>query len=544
MTLGPFGNHVIIYNEGKELKENQHQHNGSRQDDRQDPHNHHNLEQEALGKLFPKGILVASDGFTVARHIHLSDRAADLGARLIIDLAADMDVDESDGRTTAMLLAWGIIQKAMVQVEAGEAVTAVNRGIKEDTAHALDYLEQQARPVDSVKELKAAAATAAGDTEIGETTAAVVEKIGPYGIVTIREGHGRSLEVEYGAGMELDAGYVSPLMITDIAESKAVLENPHLLIYDRQINKMEQLGPLFLRFARAGKNLLILAEKVSGQALELLVDDKVRSQLQVVAVSYPGTIVGHGRKLWMDDIATLTGAEVISEELGRRIEDIQVAQLGKCERAIVSASKTTLVGGRGDPAAIRERIGHIGARLEEATSDYEREQLQERMAQLGGKAAVIRLGAPTDPELQAQKNLVNSGLAAGRAALREGILPGGESSLMHAARSFASDSILAHALARPLRQIAINAGQDGQVIARQVRDLPTGEGYDARMNRFGNMCALGVVDAASTTRAALRRAASLARTALTTETLVVDLSPRTGLEGVPHALLPGHYLGD
>ncbi|MBX5491223.1 MAG: chaperonin GroEL [Chloroflexi bacterium] len=492
---------------------------------------------------------VTHDGVTVAKEIELEDPFENMGAQLMKQAATKTQDAAGDGTTTATVLAQAMVQAGLKLVTAGASPMALKRGIDAGAAAAVAAIKEMATPLKGRDDTAHVATISAGSEEIGNLLAEVLEKVGKDGVVTIEEGKGIGLEVDYTEGMEFDRGYISPYFITNSERMEAELNEPYILITDRKISAVADLLPVLERVLQSGKrDLLIIAEDVDGEALAMLVVNKLRGTLNVLAVKAPG--FGDRRKEMLRDIAVLTGGQVVSEELGKKLDQAQLSDLGRARRVVANKDKTTIVEGRGSERDIEARKNQIRAQIEETTSDYDREKLQERLAKLSGGVAVIRVGAPSEVELKNRKSRVEDALSATRAAAEEGIVPGGGVAYLHAAKAVqalkradadeqAGAQVVAQALEMPLRQIVSNAGLDGSVVVQAVRresERNKNWGYDAAREEFCDVMERGIIDPAKVARAAIENAASTAGMILTTETLVTDVPEKEKADehGHPH----------
>jgi chaperonin GroEL len=474
---------------------------------------------------------ITNDGVTIARDIELEDPFENMGAQLLKEVATKTDDVAGDGTTTAVVLGQAIVAEGLRNVTAGANPMVLKRGIERAVEVVVEEIKTFARPVDSREQIAAVAAISAADPEIGEIIAEVMDKVGKDGVITVEEGQSLGLEKEYTEGMQFDRGYISPYFVTNPDRMEAVLENSRILVTDKKISAVADILPALEKAVQLGRPLLIIAEDVDGEALATLVVNKLRGTIQVLAVKAPG--FGDRRKEMLRDIAILTGGTVISEEIGRKLDSVTAEDLGEARRIVATKDDTTIVDGAGREADIKARMNQIKAQIEETTSDYDREKLQERLAKLAGGVAVIKVGAATEVELKEKKHRIEDALSTTRAAVEEGIVAGGGVTLLQAAPvldslSLAGDEavgveIVRHALEAPARQIADNAGARGEVVIDQIRGLPKGHGFDALKGEFGDMFERGIVDAAKVTRSALQNAASIAAMVLTTETLVTDI---------------------
>ncbi len=492
------------------------------------------------------GPTVTHDGVTVAKEIELEEPFANMGAQMLKEAATKTNDVAGDGTTTATVLAQAIVNEGLKNVAAGANPMLLKRGIEQAAARVADYIREIAVDVESRDDIAHVATISANDAEIGQLLAEVMEKVGKDGVITVEESKtGLDMEVEYVEGMQFDRGYISPYFITDPDRMEAVLENPYILIHDKKISSAQDLVPVLEKVLQSGnRNLLIIAEDVDGEALATLVLNKLRGTFNVVAVKAPG--FGERRKAMLQDIAILTGGTVISEELGRKLESATLADLGRAEKVVVTKDETTIVDGKGKPEDIKARINQIKAQIETTTSDYDREKLQERLAKLAGGVAIIRVGAATETELKEKKHRVEDALSATRAAVEEGIVPGGGVALLTAQKVLDDNlgldgdeatgvKIVRRALEEPLRQLATNAGLDGAVVVGEVRRHQAEQnspylGYNVLTGEYVDMVKAGIIDPAKVTRSALLNAASIGAMILTTEALVTDLPEKEKAE--------------
>lgn len=474
---------------------------------------------------------VINDGVSIAKDIELPDPFENMGAQLVKEAATKTNDKCGDGTTTATVLAQAIISEGFKNIAAGADAMAIKRGIEKGVAALVEELKKMATPVTTKEQVAQVATISAADPEIGNLIAEVMEKVGKDGVITVEESKGLQFETEYVEGMEFDRGYISPYFITNPEMMKAELEDPYILITDKKISAISELLPILEKVLQVSKNFVVIAEDVEGEALATLVVNKLRGTINCLAVKAPG--FGDRRKAMLEDIAILTGGKVISEEVGRKLDSATVADLGRARKVVADKDNTTIVEGKGSEEAIQARIKQIKAQIEETTSDYDKEKLQERLAKLAGGVAVIKVGAATEVELKEKKHRVEDALSATRAAVEEGILPGGGVALINAAPALdkvkvegdeaVGISILRRALEEPLRWIAENAGQEGSVVIDKVKRSKKGVGYDALHDDFGDMVAKGIIDPLKVTRTALENAASIANMILTTESLVADI---------------------
>ncbi len=474
---------------------------------------------------------ITNDGVTIAREIELDDPFENMGAQLLKEVATKTDDVAGDGTTTAVVLAQAQVAEGLRVVTAGANPMVVKRGIEKAVQAVVEEIKKQSRPVDNREQIAAVAAISAADPEVGEIIAEVMDKVGKDGVITVEEGQSLGLEVEYVEGMQFDRGYISPYFVTNPDRMEAVLESPLILITDKKISSVQDLLPALEKAVQQGKPMLIVAEDIDGEALATLVVNKLRGTVQVLAVKAPG--FGDRRKEMLRDLAVLAGGTVISEEIGRKLDSVVVEDLGRARRVVATKDDTTVVDGEGAPDQIKARMQQIKAQIEETTSDYDKEKLQERLAKLSGGVAVIKVGAATEVELKEKKHRIEDALSTTRAAVEEGLVAGGGTTLVQAAPALdklklegdekVGLEIIRRALEAPARQIADNAGQPGEVVVEKIKTLPKGEGFDALKGEYGNMFDKGIVDAAKVTRSALQNAASIAALVLTTETLVTDI---------------------
>src|SRR3990172_4392262 len=497
---------------------------------------------------------VTHDGVTVARDIELDDPFENMGAQLLKEAATKTEDDAGDGTTTATLLAQAIIHEGLRNVAAGANPMQMKTGVEKATAVAVKAIKDAATPVKGHDDVAHVATISAADAEIGNLIAEVMDKVGKDGVITVEESKTLAFETEYVEGMQFDRGYLSPYFVTDTHRMESVLEEPYILITDKKISAIADILPTLEKVIGAGKKeLLIVAEDVDGEALATLVVNKLRGIVSVLAVKAPG--FGDRRKEMLRDVAVLTGGQVISEELGKKLDSAQLADLGQARRVVATKDETTIVEGRGAPAEIEGRMKQIKAQIEETTSDYDKEKLQERLAKLAGGVAIIKVGAGTEVELKEKKHRVEDALSATRAAVEEGIVPGGGVVLLHAQKALedlklegdarVGVSIVLRALEEPLRQIAENAGLDGSVVLENVRRLQKERkdpnlGYDVMAGEYVNMLKRGIVDPAKVTHSALENAASIAAMVLTTEAMITD-KPEPKKAGAP---MPGGGMDD
>src|SRR5574338_29472 len=487
---------------------------------------------------------ITNDGVTIARDIELEDPYENMGAQLLEEVATKTNDVAGDGTTPSIVLGQAIITEGLKNVTAGANPMGLKRGIEKGVSALIDEIKRLSKPVETKDDIAHIAAISARDPEIGSLIAEVMEKVGKDGVVTVEESQGLKLDVEYVEGMQLDRGYVSAYFVTSTEGGKleAVLENPYVLGTDKKISAVADILPTLEKTVQTGKPLLIIAEDVEGEALATLVVNKMRGTINVLAVKAPG--FGDRRKAMLQDIAVLTGARVISEEVGRKLDSVQIEDLGEARRVTANKDSTTIVEGKGTESDIRARIGEIKMQIEDTTSDFDREKLQERLAKLSGGVAVLKVGAATEVELKEKKHRIEDALSAARAGVEEGMVAGGGSVLLHAIPALdklevlndekIGVNILRRALEEPLRQIAINAGMEGSVVVEAVRKMKPGSGYDAAKGEYGDLFAAGIIDPAKVTRSALENAASVAGLMLTTETVDTDLPEKEkAMPGMP-----------
>ncbi|KGG81258.1 molecular chaperone GroEL [Caloranaerobacter azorensis H53214] len=476
--------------------------------------------------------LITNDGVTIAREIELKDPYENMGAQLVKEVATKTNDVAGDGTTTATLLAQAIIREGLKNVAAGANPMLIKKGIHKAVDAAVEELKALSKQVEGKEAIAQVASISAADEEIGSLIAEAMEKVGKDGVITVEESKSMGTTLEVVEGMQFDRGYLSPYMVTDAEKMEAVLDDPYILITDRKISNVQDLLPILEQIVQQGKQLLIIAEDVEGEALATLVVNKLRGTFTCVAVKAPG--FGDRRKEMLRDIAILTGGEVISEELGYDLKEATIDMLGRASRVKVDKENTTIVGGAGSEEAIKDRIKQIKIQIEETTSDFDREKLQERLAKLSGGVAVIQVGAATETELKERKLRIEDALAATRAAVEEGIVPGGGTALINVIPAVeklletetgdvkTGVDIIRRALEEPVRQIAANAGLEGSVIVEKVKSSEKGVGFDALNEKYVNMIEAGIVDPTKVTRSALQNAASVAAMVLTTEAVVAD----------------------
>ncbi|MCI5769038.1 MAG: chaperonin GroEL [Dorea longicatena] len=477
--------------------------------------------------------LITNDGVTIAKEIELEDRFENMGAQLIKEVASKTNDVAGDGTTTATVLAQAMVHEGMKNLEAGANPIILRKGMKKATDVAVEAIAKMSSKVKDKDQIAKVAAISAGDAEVGQMVADAMEKVSNDGVITIEESKTMKTELDLVEGMQFDRGYVSAYMATDMDKMEANLDDPYILITDKKISNIQEILPLLEQIVQAGARLLIIAEDIEGEALTTLIVNKLRGTFNVVAVKAPG--YGDRRKEMLKEIATLTGGQVISEELGMELKDTTMDQLGRAKSVKVQKENTVIVDGMGDKNAIADRVAQIKAQIEETTSDFDREKLQERLAKLAGGVAVIRVGAATETEMKEAKLRMEDALNATRAAVEEGIISGGGSAYIHASKAVAKAieelegdektgaKVVLKALESPLFHISANAGLEGAVIINKVRESEVGTGFDALTEQYVDMVENGILDPAKVTRSALQNATSVASTLLTTESVVADI---------------------
>jgi chaperonin GroEL len=483
---------------------------------------------------------ITNDGVTIAREIEVEDVFENQGAQLVREVATATNDVAGDGTTTATVLAQAIVRQGLKNVAAGANPLALKRGIEKAVDQVVANIASQSKEVSGKDQIARVATISAGDDDIGDVIADAIEKVGKDGVVNVEEGQTFGMDLEFTEGMQFDKGYISPYMVTDQDRMEATLEDPYILIANQKIGSVRDVLPVLEAVIQSGKPLLIIAEDVEGESLATLVVNKLRGTFTGVAVKAPG--FGDRRKRMLEDIAILTKAEVITEEMGLKLENTQLSQLGRARRVVVAKDTTTIVDGAGDAQAIKGRINQIKAEVENTDSDFDREKLQERLAKLSGGVAVVKVGAATETEMKEKKHRVEDALQATRAALEEGIVPGGGVALLQASSAVKVDDIaiddektgariVLRALEEPLRQLAENAGLEGSVVVNDVRKAKKGQGLNASTNEIVDLVAAGVIDPAMVTRSALQNAASIAKNILTTEAIVAEVPEKEGAGG-------------
>jgi chaperonin GroEL len=474
---------------------------------------------------------ITNDGVTIAREVDLEDPFENLGAQLAKEVATKTNDIAGDGTTTATVLAQAMVREGLRNVAAGASPISLKRGIDAAANYVSGELLKSAREVDEKSSIAHVATISAQDPKIGDLIAEAFDKVGKDGVITVEEAHTMGLELEFTEGLQFDKGYLSPYMVTDPERMEAVLEDAYILIHDGKISNVTEFLPLAEKVAQTRKPLLIVAEDVEGEALALLVQNKIRGTFVSVAVKAPG--FGDRRKAMLEDIAVLTGGQVITEAVGLKLDNVEIDMLGQARRVTVKKDSTTVVDGAGDASAIEDRVRQIRLEIENSDSDWDREKLQERLAKLAGGVSVLRVGAATEVELKEKKHRLEDAISATRAAIEEGIVAGGGSALVHVAKDgfdalgLSGDEAtgaeaVRRALVEPLRWIAENGGNEGYVVVSKVQELPPGSGFNAATGEYGDLIAQGVIDPVKVTRSAVTNAASIAGMLLTTEVLVAD----------------------
>jgi chaperonin GroEL len=474
---------------------------------------------------------ITNDGVTIAREIEVEDVFENQGAQLVKEVATATNDVAGDGTTTATVLAQAIVREGLKNVAAGANPMSLKRGIEAAVEQVTENLKSQSKEISGKEDIARVAAISSREREIGDVIADAIEKVGKDGVVNVEEGQTFGLELEFTEGMQFDKGYLSPYMVTDAERMEAVLEDPYILVANQKIGGVKDLLPVLEQVIQAGKPLLIVAEDVEGESLATIVVNKLRGTFQAVAVKAPG--FGDRRKRMLEDIAILTGAEVITEELGLKLENTKVSQLGQARKVVVDKDSTTVIDGAGDGEAIKARIKQIKSEIEDTDSDFDREKLQERLAKLSGGVAVIKVGAATETEMKEKKHRVEDAVQATRAALEEGIVPGGGVALLNAAGSIKLDGfgdpdertgaqIIVRALEEPLRQLAYNAGLEASVVVNKVRTAAKGQGLNVDTNEVEDLVKAGIIDPTMVTRSALQNAASIAKNILMTEAVIAE----------------------
>ena len=496
--------------------------------------------------------LITNDGVTIAKEIELENAFENMGAQLVKEVATKTNDVAGDGTTTATLLAQALVREGMKNVAAGANPMVLRRGIKKAVDAAVEAITKNSQKINGSSDIARVAAVSASDDKVGELIAEAMEKVSADGVITIEESQTAETYSEVVEGMQFDRGYITPYMVTDTDKMEAVMDDAYILITDKKISAIQEILPLLEQIVQAGKKLVIIAEDVEGEALSTLIVNKLRGTFSVVAVKAPG--FGDRRKEMLQDIAILTGGQVISEELGLELKETTMDQLGRAKQVKISKENTIIVNGAGDSDAIKSRIAQIKAQIEVSTSDFDREKLQERLAKLAGGVAVIKVGAASEIEMKEQKLRIEDALAATKAAVEEGIVAGGGTALinaMPAVESLIAEStgdektgmtIVLKALEEPVKQIALNAGLEGSVIIDKILSADkVGYGFDAANETYVDMISAGIVDPTKVTRSALQNAASVASTVLTTESLVADIPEENPAPAMPAGGMGGMY---
>jgi chaperonin GroEL len=484
---------------------------------------------------------ITNDGVTIAREIELEDVFENQGAQLVREVATKTNDIAGDGTTTATLLAQAIVREGLKNVAAGANPMAIKRGIEKAVDVAVEEIKKMSKEISGKEDIARVATISSDDREIGDVIADAIEKVGKDGVVNVEESNTFGMDLEFTEGMQFDKGYISPYFVTDAERMEAVLEDPFILMANRKIGSVQDLLPVLEKVIQSGKGLLIIAEDVEGEALATLIVNKLRGTFTGIAVKAPG--FGDRRKRMLEDIAILTGGEVISEEMGLKLENTQLSQLGRARKVVVDKDDTTIIDGAGEVDQIKARINQLKNEIENTDSDFDREKLQERLAKLAGGVAVVKVGAATETEIKEKKHRVEDALSATRAALEEGIVPGGgvaQILLMPAVEKVKAEGdeltgvrIVARCLEEPLRQLANNAGLEGSVVVNEVKTRAKGVGLNIATGEYEDMVKSGIIDPAMVTRSALQNAASIAKNILTTEVIVADKPEEKGAGGMP-----------
>ena len=494
---------------------------------------------------------ISSDGVTIAKEIDVEDRFENMGAQLLREVASKTNDVAGDGTTTATVLAQAIVREGLKNVAAGSNPMMLKRGVEKAVEIAVEEIKKASKPVESREEIAEVAAISANDPSVGELIADAMEKVGKDGVITVEESKGTATTLQLVEGMQFDKGYVSPYMVTDPERMEAVLDEPYILLYEKKISAVADLIPLLETAMRTGKPLLIVAEDVEGESLATLVVNKLRGTMNAIAVKAPG--FGDRRKAMMEDMAVLTDGKFITEDLGIKLENVDLPMLGQAKKVTVGKEETTIIEGKGSAEAIQGRIAQIKRQIEETESDYDREKLQERLAKLSGGVAVIEVGAATETELKDRKHRIEDAVSATRAAIEEGIVPGGGVTFINimpalenvdgSAEEATGASIVRKALEEPTKLIADNAGMEGAVVVEKVKSLEKGKGFNAETGEYEDMVKAGIVDPTKVTRSALENAASIASMLLTTEALVAEIpeEEKAPAGPSPGAGMPGMY---
>jgi chaperonin GroEL len=473
---------------------------------------------------------ITNDGVTIAREIEVEDVFENQGAQLVREVATSTNDVAGDGTTTATVLAQAIVKDGLRNVAAGANPMAIKRGIERSVEQVVENLKSQSKEISGKEDIARVATVSSRDREIGDVLSDAIEKVGKDGVVNVEEGQTFGLELEFTEGMQFDKGYLSPYMVTDPERMEGVLEDPYILVANQKIGAVKDLLPVLEQVIQAGKPLLIVAEDVEGESLATIVVNKLRGTFTAVAVKAPG--FGDRRKRMLEDIAILTGAEVITEEMGLKLENTKISQLGHARRVVVDKDTTTIIDGAGDPEGIKARIKQLKQEIENTDSDFDREKLQERLAKLAGGVAVVKVGAATETEMKEKKHRVEDALQAARAALEEGVVPGGGVALLNAVEAIKVDdldgdertggTIVTRALEEPIRQLADNAGLEGSIVVDKIRNSPKGHGLNVETGEYEDLIKAGITDPTMVVRSALQNAASIAKNILTTEAVVAE----------------------
>ncbi len=479
---------------------------------------------------------ITNDGVTIAREIEVEDPFENQGAQLVKEVATATNDVAGDGTTTATVLAQAIVREGLKNVAAGANPMGIKRGIERAVEAVVEDLKKQSKSISGKEDIARVATISAREREIGDVIADSIDRVGKDGVVNVEEGQTFGLELEFTEGMQFDKGYLSPYMVTDPERMEAVLDDPYILVANQKVGAVKDLLPVLEQVIQAGRPLLIIAEDVEGEALATIVVNKLRGTFTAVAVKAPG--FGDRRKRMLEDIAILSGAEVITEEMGLKLENTKLSQLGKARKVVIAKDTTTIIDGDGDGNGIKARIKQIKAEIENTDSDFDREKLQERLAKLAGGVAVIKVGAATETEMKEKKHRVEDALQATRAALEEGIVPGGGVALLTAAAAIKPDSfegdektgalIITRALEEPIRQLADNAGMEGSVVVDKIRSATKGHGLNVESGELEDLVKAGIIDPTMVTRSALQNAASIAKNILTTEAIVAEAPEKPG----------------
>ena len=491
---------------------------------------------------------ITNDGVTIAREIEVEDVFENQGAQLVREVATATNDVAGDGTTTATVLAQAIVREGLKNVAAGANPMALKRGIETAVEQVVEDLKGQSKEISGKEDIARVATISAREREIGDVIADAIEKVGKDGVVNVEEGQTFGLELEFTEGMQFDKGYLSPYMITDAERMEAVLEEPYILVANQKIGAVKDLLPILEQVIQAGRPLLIVSEDVEGESLATIVVNKLRGTFTAVAVKAPG--FGDRRKRMLEDIAILSGAEVITEEMGLKLENTKLTQLGKARKVVITKDTTTIIDGAGDSDAIKARIKQLKAEIENTDSDFDREKLQERLAKLAGGVAVVKVGAATETEMKEKKHRVEDALQATRAALEEGIVPGGGVALLNAVAAIKADklegdertgaSIIIRALQEPVRQLAENAGLEGSVVVDKIRSAPKGQGLNVETGEVEDLVKAGIIDPTMVTRSALQNAASIAKNILTIEAIVAEPPEKSpAMAGMPGGGMEG-----